>query len=320
MKFDSYSRFLKSTLYQDCMTQEMRGQPLPYPGDDTLDPDLRIGPEDTHVKLKKSRSDADERRRKSLLPWSRKDRSKSKDRGEAEYRRRKKHSGGLRNNSDSSSLRSDVSGSRTSLNSSTDLPLGRRAASRESLTSGDLGSLSGGEGSSRCRVILPDLTNSVVALKGHESIQDVMTRLLERRGLTYSTFEVYLHKSDKILNKEEDSLSLGGAEVRLEQRVFFRLDLPTHKTVCVKAKPTKTCGDVLKPILQKYGLKLDLLHIHKDGEDKLVNIKAGVTDVDGCRLVVQTKEEVKGEVNPGRGSTHVDPPEAQKENTNPLEQ
>lgn len=290
MKFDSYSRFLKSSLYQDCLAQEMRGQQLPYPGDDTLDPDLRIGGEDSHVKLKKSRSDADERRRKSLLPWNRKDRSKSKDRGEAEYRRRKKSS--HRNTSDSSSLRSDVSGSRTSLNSS-DLPLGRRVASRESLTSGDQGSLSGSEGNARCRVILPDLTNSVVAIKGSETIQEVMGRLLERRGLIYSTFEVYNHKTDKLINQKEDSTILGGLEVRLEQRAFFQLDLPSHKMVYIKAKPTKTTGEVLKPILQKYGFKIDLLHIHRDGEEKAISLKSAVTDIDGVRLVVQTKEEVK---------------------------
>lgn len=51
MKFDSYSRFLKSSLYKDCVSRDMRGQTLPYPGDDTLDPDLRIAQEDSHVKV-----------------------------------------------------------------------------------------------------------------------------------------------------------------------------------------------------------------------------------------------------------------------------
>uniref|UniRef100_A0A672H7I4 Regulator of G protein signaling 12a n=1 Tax=Salarias fasciatus TaxID=181472 RepID=A0A672H7I4_SALFA len=31
MKFDSYSRFLKSSLYQECMRAEVDGQPLPDP-------------------------------------------------------------------------------------------------------------------------------------------------------------------------------------------------------------------------------------------------------------------------------------------------
>lgn len=69
----------------------------------------------------------------------------------------------------------------------------------QSLTSGELGSLSGSEGCNRCRVILPDLSNSVVAVRPGESIQGLLTRLLERRGISYSTFDVYQHKSDKVL-------------------------------------------------------------------------------------------------------------------------
>lgn len=43
----------------------------------------------TPNKLKKSLSNAEDRRRKSLLPWHRKNRSKSKDRGESEYNQKK---------------------------------------------------------------------------------------------------------------------------------------------------------------------------------------------------------------------------------------
>ncbi|CAL4109978.1 unnamed protein product [Meganyctiphanes norvegica] len=297
MKFDSYSRFLKSALYKEAEICDMRGHTLPYPGNETLDPDLRIVHEDSHTKLKKSKSDADERRRKSLLPWHRKDRSRSKDRGEAEYRRRKKL--GQRNTSDSSSIRSDISESRTSLNS--DLANGRRAVSRESLTSGEVGSLSGSEGSNRCRVILPDLSASVVAVRTGETCQSLLNRLLERRGISYSTFDLYLLKGDKMLDKLEDSSVLGGQEVRIEQRILFRLDFPNRKTVCVKAKPHKNTSDVLKPILAKYGYKLELMAIHKIGEDKSINLKTQVNELDGQRLVVQTKEEVKEwGVEPGR--------------------
>ena len=69
-------------------------------------------------------------------------------------------------------------------------------------------------------------------------------------------------KGDKLVSPAEDSSVLCGAEVRLQQLVLFRLDLPNQKTVCVKAKPHKTAGDVLRPILAKYGFKLDLMHIH----------------------------------------------------------
>jgi len=45
----------------------------------------------------------------------------------------------------------------------------------------------------------------------------------------------------------------------VEKRVVFRLDLPNRKTVGVKAKPGKSLGEVLRPILHKYGYKLELV-------------------------------------------------------------
>ena len=86
MKFDSYQRFIRSDLYKSCMEAEQKGIPLPYTAE-SLDPVLRISnhnasTSNTVTKLKKSLSNAEDRRRKSLLPWNRKVRCKSKDRGE----------------------------------------------------------------------------------------------------------------------------------------------------------------------------------------------------------------------------------------------
>lgn len=83
MKFDSYQRFIRSNLYKSCLEAETKNQPLPYPGGDQLDVGLRTvigGSPSTLKKLKKSLSNAEDRRRKSLLPWHRKTRCKSKDR------------------------------------------------------------------------------------------------------------------------------------------------------------------------------------------------------------------------------------------------
>lgn len=77
MKFDSYPRFLKSDLYKQCLNGNINTP--------QLDIGLSLHPISiTPVKLKKSLSNAEDRRRKSLLPWHRKNRSKSKDRGESE--------------------------------------------------------------------------------------------------------------------------------------------------------------------------------------------------------------------------------------------
>ncbi|KAB7497147.1 Regulator of G-protein signaling loco [Armadillidium nasatum] len=285
MKFDSYSRFLKSDLYNTCLTHDRKGLPLPYPGEDTLDPDLGIFFENK------------ERRRKSLLPWHRKDRSKSKDRGEAEYWRKKKL--GHRTPSESSSARYDLSDSHTSLSSS-DFAPANRAVSKESLTSGEAVSLSGSEGLSLCRFILPDQSNSVLAVKSGETVKELVRQLLDRRRINFTEFNVVLTKGNKVVDLNKDSTVLGGYEVRLERMVLFSLYLPSRKTVIVKAKPHKLVSEVLKPILSKYGLKLDLMVIHKCGETKPISLKGSVTDLDGEKLIVQTKEEVKEWSEPGR--------------------
>ena len=46
MKFDCFPRFLKATIYTNCVAREAAGQPLPFLGGDGLDPDLRLQPED----------------------------------------------------------------------------------------------------------------------------------------------------------------------------------------------------------------------------------------------------------------------------------
>ncbi len=93
MKYDCYPRFLRSVIYRQCVEALENHQPPPVPEPTLSDPDLNIdyncgpgssigdGDNDSlnrNMALKKSESDAGERRRRSLLPWPKKDRSKSK--------------------------------------------------------------------------------------------------------------------------------------------------------------------------------------------------------------------------------------------------
>lgn len=112
MKFDSYQRFIRSNLYKGCLEAEAKHQQLPYPGGDQLDVGLRtgIGSPSTLTKLKKSLSNAEDRRRKSLLPWHRKTRCKSKDRDDVSLAEQKPSSNTLKANSGS-----DIHSSRSSL-------------------------------------------------------------------------------------------------------------------------------------------------------------------------------------------------------------
>ncbi|XP_060805842.1 regulator of G-protein signaling loco isoform X1 [Amyelois transitella] len=69
MKFDSYPRFLRSGVHAECARADLRGLPVPY-----ARAQEREDTHDTPTKLKKSASNASERRRSggaSLLPWKR---------------------------------------------------------------------------------------------------------------------------------------------------------------------------------------------------------------------------------------------------------
>ncbi|XP_034233546.1 regulator of G-protein signaling loco-like isoform X3 [Thrips palmi] len=282
MKFDSYPRFIKSELYKECLLREISGQELPFNGSTELDQGLKL---ERPNKLKKSRSDAEDRRRKSLLPWHRKNRSKSKDRGESEYSKARTR----REQFDTVSIRSDVTSSRSSL-ASWDLAL-RGSLSRQSVTSGDT---SERENSSLCRVILPDGATTVVQTKYNETVSDLVQRLLEKRGLNYQHFQVFVGSNPKAVALDEVSSILSNKEVRVEPRVVFRLDLPNRKTVGVKSRPGKTLGEVLRPVLHKYGYRLHLVTVCLMSENEVVSLGTPVSSVDNQRLQVLTRspEEV----------------------------
>ncbi|XP_054260544.1 regulator of G-protein signaling loco isoform X2 [Macrosteles quadrilineatus] len=248
MKFDSYPRFIKSELYKECLLREISGEALPVRG--KLDTALQLHHNTSliqaHSKLKKSRSDAEERRRKSLLPWSRKARCKSRD----------------RDRSDAESV----------------------SSSRSSLASWDL-TLS----VSLCRVVLPDGATAVVQIRPPQTVGQLVVRLLDKRGLRYNSFQVFVGHSNKQVGLEEDASVLGAQEVRVEDRVVFRLDLPNRKTVAVKSKQGKTLAQVLRPILHRYGYRLEMVTLCLMSENEVVEPMALVDSVNTQRLQVLTR-------------------------------
>lgn len=261
MKFDSYQRFIRSDLYKSCLAAEAKKQPLPYPGDQ-LDPGLRIvsvaneKPSSSSIssKLKKSLSNAEDRRRKSLLPWHRKTRCKSKDRSE-DY-----NNGSLKKPSSNSGT-TDIHSSRSSL-SSFDAVISSRqnghAADSACVDSTDESSPSK---SSLCRVILSDGATTIVQTRSDENIRGLIDRLLEKRGIIYQAYEGFIAGTSKSLDLDLPSTTIAGCEVIIEQRVVFKLDLPNRKIISVKSKPCKVLAEVLRPILHKYNYRLELVTV-----------------------------------------------------------
>uniref|UniRef100_A0A4Y0BMD4 Regulator of G-protein signaling n=1 Tax=Anopheles funestus TaxID=62324 RepID=A0A4Y0BMD4_ANOFN len=312
MKFDSYQRFIKSDMYRVCQEAEAKGQVLPYPGEQ-LDPMLRTsstmvitnGANAAGVtKLKKSLSNAEDRRRKSLLPWHRKTRCKSKDRGDSDASKKdtgKTGSSGAGSGEKGSGMATAGGGSSSntlkllSTNSTSDIH-----SSRSSLASFDaaIGGKSYDPDDSRntlCRVILSNGATTVVQTRSNETIKELVERLLEKRGIVYNAYEAFLAGGTKPLDLDGPSVSLSGKEVNIDQRVVFKLNLPNRKMISVKSKATKPLADVLRPILYKYNYELDQMKVEvHSAVDVSLDMTQPVTTVDGLYLYIRNANESTG--------------------------
>uniref|UniRef100_A0A182MGU4 Regulator of G-protein signaling n=1 Tax=Anopheles culicifacies TaxID=139723 RepID=A0A182MGU4_9DIPT len=320
MKFDSYQRFIKSDMYRVCQEAEAKGQVLPYPGEQ-LDPMLRTsstmvtsnGANAAGVtKLKKSLSNAEDRRRKSLLPWHRKTRCKSKDRGDSDASKKDNGKGGSAgggNGEKAPGMATGGGGSSSntlkllSTNSTSDIH-----SSRSSLASFDaaIGGKSYDPDDSRntlCRVILSNGATTVVQTRSNETIKELVERLLEKRGIVYNAYEAFLAGGTKPLDLDGPSVSLSGKEVNIDQRVVFKLNLPNRKMISVKSKATKPLADVLRPILYKYNYELDQMKVEvHSAVDVTLDMTQPVTTVDGLYLYIRSaNESIGGPVHPELG-------------------
>lgn len=267
MKFDSYQRFIRSDLYKSCLSAEAKKQPLPYPSDQ-LDPGLRIqivandkpsASTSISSKLKKSLSNAEDRRRKSLLPWHRKTRCKSKDRSE-DYNN---GNGSLKKPSSNSGT-VDIHSSRSSLSSFDAVISSRQNGLATDSACLDSADDSPPSKSSLCRVILSDGATTIVQTRNNENIRDLVDRLLEKRGIIYQAYEGFIAGTSKPIDLDLPSTTIAGREVLIEQRVVFKLDLPNKKIISVKSKPSKVLAEVLRPILHKYNYRLELVTVSED--------------------------------------------------------
>ncbi|XP_052836905.1 regulator of G-protein signaling loco isoform X3 [Drosophila gunungcola] len=305
MKFDSYQRFIRSDLYKSCVEAEQKHQPLPYSGMD-LDELLKTNFHLTaSSKLKKSASNAEDRRRKSLLPWHRKTRSKSRDRGEimADMQHTLMPAPPLPPPGllTSASLKL-VSGQNS---------LGDLHSSRSSLSSFDAGTgtnTSGGQGASAesvcslCRVILTDGATTIVQTRAGETVGELVERLLEKRNLVYPYYDIVFQGTTKSIDVQQPSQMLAGKEVLIERRVAFKLDLPDPKVISVKSKPKKQLHEVIRPILSKYNYKMDQVQVIMRDTQAPLDLNQPVTMADGQRLRILLLGHSDFQVGGGSGS------------------
>ncbi|XP_034948216.1 regulator of G-protein signaling loco isoform X2 [Chelonus insularis] len=208
MKFDSYPRFLRSDLYRHCLETGSSNVVS------TEDCDLALT-NSPSVKLKKSHSDAEDRCRKSILPWNRKNRSKSKDRGESEYNKTP----------------------------------------------------------SRNEIIYKSFTTMKRDNEGNSN-DDNISISSSRSSLASWDLALRQSFSKHLVNLKYSSSVLAGQEVEVVPAKVLKVDLPSRRILTVVAHKGRKLKDVLRPLLNKYGFKLELITIWGDGHPVSLDIPA----------------------------------------------
>ncbi|XP_052444123.1 regulator of G-protein signaling 14 isoform X2 [Carassius gibelio] len=269
MKFDSYSRFVRSQLYQSCMLADVEGSPLP--GLDSrgrpipaTKPTSSTSPKEQvkfdrtkeRLKVKPGTADGDEvveRRKVNLQGMIGKDKRKEKRGSWGE---------------------SPISFKTGLVKSSEVDKLVARSAD--------------GRVDKYCCVFLPDGTASLTPARPGVTIRNMLTGLCEKRGLPLSDIIIYLHGKDKQpLSLDQDSSVLKDQQVFLELRVTFAVKVAfAGKTVAVVVKSNKTLQDALAAMLQKYRLRSQDAIVSMSETGEILSMNTAVTSLANKTLIL----------------------------------
>ncbi|KAM9331487.1 regulator of G-protein signaling 12 [Gastrophryne carolinensis] len=310
MKFDSYTRFLKSHLYQECMLAEVEGRSLPDPQEIPSSPTSKhsVSSDRSNIstpkkvnsralrlskKTKSGRSlneesggedDADRRKKGTFFSWSR-----SKSVGKSQ---KKKENGDI---SHDCSIINGGPGRRResqgSVSSSASLEL-INCGSNGNVLEFESSRVSSSEKSPKhCGITMPDGSSCAMVVKAGFSIKEILSGLCEKHGFNIAAVDLFLVGGSKPLVLSQDSSILESRDLRIEKRTLFRLDLvPINRSVGLKAKPTKPVTEVLRPVVAKYGLNLNDLVARLSGEQDPLDLGVPISTLDGQRVVLEEKE------------------------------
>ncbi|XP_031706681.1 regulator of G-protein signaling 12 [Anarrhichthys ocellatus] len=314
MKFDSYSRFLKSSLYRECMRAEVDGRPLPDPyqipcspapskHSATSDRSALSTPKKEARKQRSGRSPNEESR----------DESADKKRGIFFSWSRNRSFGKGPKKKDIGDINLDYSGSNGRRESQGSLSSG---TSLEMATSCSAGKIESDNRHSvwerspkHCSVVLPNGSCSSISLRPGASIREVLQGLCQSISINMAAVDLFLVGGEKPLVLDQDCMTLSSRELRVEKRTLFRLDLvPINRSVGLKAKPTKPVTEVLRPVVAKYGLHLSDLVAKVSGETEPLDLGAPISSLDGLRVVLDRIDPASGKDKSKSSSLKNHPP------------
>ncbi|XP_062905596.1 regulator of G-protein signaling 12b [Mobula hypostoma] len=306
MKFDSYTRFLKSTLYQECMLAEVEGRALPDPYQIPCSPASKhsassdrsnvSSPNKSSTKPKSSRilnselEDDNGNKKKTFFSWSR--------RSLGRIQKRKENGDSRADLSASNGLlpwHRESFGSTSSSTSTELITVGSPGNNRQEFDSIKVPVTEREKSSKHCTVILPDGSSHTVSIQSGVTIRQLLTDLCEKLQVQLAAVDLFLVGGDKPLVLDQDCCTLISREVRIEKRTLFRLDLvPINRSVGLKAKPTKPVTEVLRPVVAKYGLNLGELVARINGESEVLDLGVPISNLDGRRVVLDVADPIKG--------------------------
>ncbi|XP_011604957.1 regulator of G-protein signaling 12-like isoform X2 [Takifugu rubripes] len=313
MKFDSYSRFLKSSLYQECMHAELDGRPLPDPYQIPCSPaPSKHSASSDRSTLSTPKKEARKQRSGRSLNEDTREESADKKRGIFFSWSRNRSFGKGPKKKDIGDINLDYWGSNGRRESQGSLSSG---ASLEMATSckaeGDnRHSVGAWERSPRqCSVMLPDGSCSSITLRPGSFIREVLQDLCQSIAVNIAAVDLFLVGGEKPLVLDQDCMTLCSRDLRLEKRTLFRLDLvPINRSVGLKAKPTKPVTEVLRPVVAKYGLHLGDLVAKISGETEPLDLGAPISSLDGLRVVLERGDPVSGKDKSKSSSLKGHPP------------
>ncbi|XP_044039648.1 regulator of G-protein signaling 12 isoform X2 [Siniperca chuatsi] len=316
MKFDSYSRFLKSSLYQECMRAEVDGQPLPDPYQIPCSPaPSKHSASSDRSTLSTPKKEVRKQRSGRSLNEDSRDESTDKKRGIFFSWSRNRSFGKGPKKKDIGDINLDYWGSngrresQGSLSSGTSLEMAT-SCSAGKIESDNRHSVGVWERSPKnCSVMLPDGSCSSITLRPGASIREVLQHLCHTINVNIAAVDLFLVGGEKPLVLDQDCLTLCSRDLRLEKRTLFRLDLvPINRSVGLKAKPTKPVTEVLRPVVAKYGLHLSDLVAKISGETEPLDLGAPISSLDGLRVVLERADPASGKDKSKSSSLKGHPP------------
>ncbi|CAG5991240.1 unnamed protein product [Menidia menidia] len=332
MKMDSYRRFVRSPLYQQCTLASVEGKLLPQLSTEPV----RIASWEDLL----SRSPLNDNKNKKVdsnsLPGGR---------SASDKQRQKRGSWGDTSNFQGSG---PGKGAQMSLKSNSSVELGSLYWQIENGRSSPRFPEQGVGGGSRigveggyCCVYLPDGSASLAPTRNGQPIKDMLASLCEKRGFPLKDVIIYLHGKDKVTTsplaaasnhathnhilcpllvvfcgctafitgpglfcaKRSAGLSRAQGHICvIEMHLYHRLEIAfTGKTMGIMAKSSKTLHDALSVVLHKHHLKSQEALVTVVGSDEPVNMNCSVYRMANKKLRLD-KAKGKDQINLSEGS------------------